>query len=107
MTRVFSIVLAALIAFSVLSVGAAAETSPVIAMAEQSGHEKNQNSVAVSGKVTYNELATYDEYLSANSDVQDGKEHIVIGASNLVKKTSGASIENGSSYPVENGKNYK
>lgn len=107
MTRVFSIVLAALIAFSALSIGAAAETSPVIAMAEQSGYEKNQNSVAVSGKVTYNELATYNEYLSANADVQNGKEHIVIGASNLVKKTSGVSIENGSSYPVENGKNYK
>ena len=107
MTRVFSIVLAALIAFSALSIGAAAETSPVIAMAEQSGYEKNQNSVAVSGKVTYNELATYNEYLSANADVQNGKEHIIIGASNLVKKTSGVSIENGSSYPVENGKNYK
>lgn len=107
MTRAFSIVLAVLIAFSVLSVGAAAETSPVIAMAQQSGYEKNQNSVAVSGKVTYNELATYDEYLSANADVQNGTEHVVIDASNLVEKTSGVSIEDGSSYPVENGENYK
>lgn len=107
MTRVFSIVLSALIAFSALSIGAAAETSPVIAMAEQSGYEKNQNSAAASGKVTYNELNSYDEYLSANADVQDGKEHIVIGAANLVKKTSGVSVENGSSYPAQNGENYK
>lgn len=106
MARVFSLLLAVLVVFSAVSVSVSADANSVIEMASMSDYEKNQNSVAVSGTVTYNELATYNEYLSANSDLADGTETVVIGAENLEKKSQGVKVENGSNYPVEDGNNY-
>ena len=87
MARVLSILLAVLVAFSSLGVIASADAKSISEAAKMSGYEKNQNSVAVSGMVTYNELDTYEEYLEKNADVPNGKEHIVVGADNLVSKT--------------------
>ena len=102
MARVLSILLAVLVAFSSLGVIASADAKSISEAAKMSGYEKNQNSVAVSGMVTYNELDTYEEYLEKNADVQNGKEHIVVGADNLVSKTEGVVIEDGDDYRVDN-----
>lgn len=106
MARVFSILLAILVVISSLGITAVADASSVIEMSQLSGAEKNQSSISAKGKVTYDELATYEEYLSANENVADGTEHVVIGAANLVKKTKTVAVENGSAYPVDSGKNY-
>ncbi|MBQ4155362.1 MAG: extracellular solute-binding protein [Clostridia bacterium] len=106
MARVISIVLAVLMVFSVLSVTASADSKSLSTLVAKSGYEKNKDSNAVFGQVTYDELATYEEYLAANSSVAEGKEHIVIDASSLLEKSEGAKLLDGSKYPVESGKNY-
>ena len=69
MARVLSILLAVLVAFSSLGVIASADAKSISEAAKMSGYEKNQNSVAVSGMVIYNELDTYEEYLEKNACV--------------------------------------
>ncbi len=107
MARVLSIVLAVLIAFSALGVTAAADSDSLSKMVAMSGYEKNQSSNAVFGEVTYDELATYEDYLAANESLPNGKEHIVVDASDIVKKSDNAKLVNGSDYPVESAPNYK
>lgn len=107
MARIFSIVLAALMVVSAISISVSAETDSSSAAYDPQGYEKNQSSIAVSGAVTYNELDTYEEYLSKNADIPAGQEHVVVGVANLVNKTEGAKVEKGANYPVENGENYK
>lgn len=106
MARIISIVLAMLMVFSVFSVTASADSKSLSEMVAKSGYEKNKDSNALFGEVTYNELATYEEYLDANSSVAKGDEHVVIDASNLVYKTDGAKVLDGSEYPVESKPNY-
>ncbi|MBQ7129174.1 MAG: hypothetical protein IJO19_04215, partial [Clostridia bacterium] len=72
------------------------------------GVEKNKaNTSAVYGKVTYNEIATYDEYLESNSKIADGTENVTVLADNVSAKTSGVKIENGSKYQPSDGFNFK
>ncbi len=106
MARVISMVLAIVMAFSVMSIAVSADSKSLSAMVALSGSEKNEASNATFGTVSYDELATYEEYMNANSNVAEGKEHIVIDASNLVSKTDSAELLDGSEYPVEGGKNY-
>lgn len=107
MAKIISIVLAALVAVSCFSVSAFAVTDDVSQAAAESGYDKNQTSIAVSGNVTYNELDTYEDYLNKNADIPDGQDNVVINASNLVEESGGVKVENGEKYPSENGENYK
>ena len=96
MKRVFSILMAVLISASCLGVAVSAENAAdvVNAKAALDGAAKNKaNTSAVYGKVSYNEIATYDEYLEANSALANGKENVVITADNVSSKTSGVKIE--------------
>ena len=92
MKRVFSILMAVLVSVTYLGVAVSAENAAdlVNAKAALGGVEKNKaNTSAVYGKVTYNEIATYDEYLESNSKIADGTENVTVLADNVSAKTSG------------------
>lgn len=109
MKRILSTLLVMLIAVSCFGISASAESAAdkINAMGKLSGYEKNQQTKAKYGVVGFEELDSYEEYLNANSDVQKGEEHIVVGYESVVKKTSGVKLVNGGKYQVENGENYK
>ncbi len=110
MKRVFSILMAVLISATCLGVAVSAENAAdlVNAKAALDGVAKNKaNTSAVYGKVTYNEIATYDQYLEANSKIANGKENVTVLADKVTKKTEGVKIEKGSKYKSNAGFNFK